>query len=139
MDILKQTLDMGCQLAILFLMLGGAWWLFQHAKPQAGSLSLLERWAALKDDDQLMALAVLLVIVCIPTATGLVIFVLVTHPTGYDTLVGSLVTSLMTLGGVGMLYFFNQGHSGKKSAAALADLAAETKDPKTDPPAAAAP
>lgn len=99
---------------------------------KASSTSLFERWAALKDDDQLMLLAVLLVIFCLPLAVGLVIFVLVTK--SFDAvvigMVSSLITGLVTLAGVGMTYFFNQGHAGKKAAASLAEIAAEPSNPE---------
>lgn len=96
-------------------------------KKQAGALGLFERWAQLKDDDQLMLLAIFLVVICLPLAVGVVIFVLVTK--SFDAvvigMVSSLVTSLVSLAGMGMFYFFNQGHAGKKSASALAEIAAQ--------------
>lgn len=119
-------LDTLCQISLALLMLALAYFLFKRAKSEPGQ-SWLARFAALKDDDQLMILAVFLVITCIPSAVGVVLFIIWTK--AFDavgmTIATALVSGLLGLGGAGMYYFFNQGHSGKKSSDALADIAAQ--------------
>lgn len=124
---LHAALDIICQISLALFLCAWAWFLLKRSRLDAGR-NWFDRWAGLKDDDQLMLLAMMLTAVCIPLAVAVVVFVLIFKPVGYDTLIGSLVTSLLTLGGVGMAYFFNQGHAGKKSATALAEIAAMPSD-----------